>query len=106
MARGRWHVWTRYYLTASGSPLAHIQAPSHLLTNRPYTTRNPWPGELHARQYFYVTHQKFKDLIQEGAFPEYAEFSSNSYGTSLATVRQVGQQGKRCILDIKVQVCK
>ena len=106
MACGRWHVWTHYYLAASRSPLAHIQAPSRLLTNHSYTTHNPRPGELHGRQYFFVTHQKFKDLIQEGAFPEYAEFSSNSYGTSLATVCQVERQGKRCILDIKVQVCK
>ncbi|KIK09053.1 hypothetical protein K443DRAFT_672090 [Laccaria amethystina LaAM-08-1] len=68
-----------------------------------HTTRSPRPGELHGKQYFFVTHQKFKDLIQEGAFMEYAEFSSNFYGTSFATVRQVEQQGKRCILDIEAQ---
>ncbi|EDR14682.1 uncharacterized protein LACBIDRAFT_182374 [Laccaria bicolor S238N-H82] len=68
-----------------------------------HTTRSPRPGELHGKQYFFVTHQKFKDLIQEGAFIEYAEFSSNFYGTSFATVRQVEQQGKRCILDIEAQ---
>lgn len=68
-----------------------------------HTTRSPRPGELHGKQYFFVTHQKFKDLIQEEAFIEYAEFSNNFYGTSFATVRQVEQQGKRCILDIEAQ---
>lgn len=40
-----------------------------------------------------------------GAFIEHAEFSSNLYGTSVAAVRHVQEQGKRCILDIEAQVC-
>jgi guanylate kinase len=69
------------------------------------TTRTPRPGEIHGKQYFYVTVQTFKDLIQNEAFIEYAEFSSNFYGTSFEAVRQVEQEGRRCILDIEAQVC-
>jgi guanylate kinase len=69
------------------------------------TTRDPRPSEIHGQSYHFVTRQKFLDLIQEGAFIEYAQFSGNYYGTSFEAVRLVQQQGKRCILDIEAQVC-
>jgi len=68
-----------------------------------HTTRSPRPGELHGKHYYFVTPQKFKDLLQENAFIEHAEFSGNFYGTSFETVRQVQQMGRRCILDIEAQ---
>ena len=69
------------------------------------TTRSPRPGEVDGKQYHFVTPQKFRALLQEGAFIEHAEFSGNLYGTSFATVREVQQRGRRCILDIESQVC-
>ncbi|TFK71620.1 guanylate kinase [Pluteus cervinus] len=68
-----------------------------------HTTRNPRPGEVDGKHYHFVSHSKFRDLIQDGAFIEHAEFSGNHYGTSFATVRHVQQQGRRCILDIEAQ---
>ncbi|KAJ7439860.1 guanylate kinase/L-type calcium channel beta subunit [Mycena latifolia] len=68
-----------------------------------HTTRAPRPGETHGKQYFFVPTQEFKDLIAAGAFIEHAEFSGNFYGTSFETVRQVQDQGRRCILDIEAQ---
>ncbi|KAF9457512.1 guanylate kinase/L-type calcium channel beta subunit [Collybia nuda] len=68
-----------------------------------HTTRMPRPGEMHGKQYYFVTPQKFKDLIQENAFIEHAEFSGHFYGTSFQTVRQVQEMGRRCILDIEAQ---
>lgn len=71
----------------------------------PDTTRSPRPGEVDGKQYHFVTPQNFRELLQEGAFIEHAEFSGNFYGTSFATVREVQQRGRRCILDIESQVC-
>ncbi|KAK7061123.1 guanylate kinase [Paramarasmius palmivorus] len=68
-----------------------------------HTTRAPRPGEIDGKQYHFVTRDKFLDLIKEGAFIEHAEFSGNFYGTSFQTVREVEQQGRRCILDIEAQ---
>ncbi|KJA15566.1 hypothetical protein HYPSUDRAFT_148951 [Hypholoma sublateritium FD-334 SS-4] len=68
-----------------------------------HTTRNPRAGEVDGKHYHFVPAQRFKDLIQEGAFIEHAEFSGNHYGTSFETVRQVHEQGRRCILDIEAQ---
>ncbi|PPQ65432.1 hypothetical protein CVT26_000084 [Gymnopilus dilepis] len=69
-----------------------------------HTTRNPRPGEVDGREYHFVTPEKFKELLQQNAFIEHAQFSGNFYGTSFETVRQVQQQGRRCILDIEAQV--
>lgn len=69
------------------------------------TTRAPRPGEEDGKQYHFVTRDKFKQLLQEGAFIEHAEFSGNLYGTSSLAVRQVASAGRRCILDIEAQVC-
>jgi len=49
--------------------------------------------------------QKFRDLIENAAFIEHAEFSGNCYGTSFETVRHIQQAGRRCILDIEAEVC-
>lgn len=70
------------------------------------TTRSPRPGETDGKHYHFVTSQRFKELIKENAFIEYAEFSGNYYGTSFGAVRSVEGEGRRCILDIEAQVCK
>ncbi|EMD38856.1 hypothetical protein CERSUDRAFT_151559 [Gelatoporia subvermispora B] len=68
-----------------------------------HTTRTPRPGEVDGKQYYFVPREKFQDLIRENAFIEHAEFSSNYYGTSFMTVREVSSAGRRCILDIEAQ---
>ncbi|EGN91987.1 hypothetical protein SERLA73DRAFT_191771 [Serpula lacrymans var. lacrymans S7.3] len=68
-----------------------------------HTTRSPRPGETDGREYHFITRDKFTELIQDGAFIEYAEFSGNFYGTSFQTVRDVARSGRRCVLDIDAQ---
>ncbi|KAH9479595.1 Guanylate kinase [Psilocybe cubensis] len=68
-----------------------------------HTTREPRLGEVNGKDYHFTTIQSFRELIQQGAFIEHAEFSGNFYGTSFETVRQVQQGGRRCILDIEAQ---
>ncbi|KAG6837155.1 hypothetical protein H0H93_013745 [Arthromyces matolae] len=68
-----------------------------------HTTRSPRPGEVDGKQYHFVSVQRFRELIQQNAFIEHAEFSGNFYGTSFETVRDVQRLGRRCILDIDAQ---
>ncbi|THU99164.1 guanylate kinase [Dendrothele bispora CBS 962.96] len=68
-----------------------------------HTTRSPRPGEIDGKQYHFITRDRFLELLRKGAFIEHAEFSGNFYGTSFQTVREVEQQGRRCILDIEAQ---
>jgi guanylate kinase len=70
------------------------------------TTRSPRPGEQNGVHYHFVTRQDFEKLISEKAFIENAEFSGNLYGTSIAAVRALEDQGKICILDIELNGVK
>jgi len=41
------------------------------------TTRNPRPGEVDGRDYFFVTREKFEQTIAENGLIEHAEFVGN-----------------------------
>ena len=69
------------------------------------TTRSPRPGEVDGKHYYFVSRERFTELINEKAFIEHAQFSGNFYGTSVMTIQNVTSTGKRCILDIDSQVC-
>jgi guanylate kinase len=68
-----------------------------------HTTRQPRPGEQNGVHYHFVSKDEMEAMIAEGGFIEYARVHSNLYGTSIAAVRDVTQEGKTCLLDIDVQ---
>ena len=70
------------------------------------TTRQPREGEVLGKSYHFVNKDVFEKLIATNAFIEYAKFSNNYYGTSIKAVSEVGQQNRRCILDIDAQGVK
>ncbi len=45
------------------------------------TTREPRQGEIHGREYFYISKEEFLRRIDEGDFLEYDEHFGNYYGT-------------------------
>ena len=51
-----------------------------------HTTRKPRPNEVDGVDYYFVTNEKFKKLIDEGKFYEYAKIFDNYYGTLKETV--------------------
>ena len=53
-----------------------------------HTTRKPRPNEVDGVDYHFVTHEKFKKLIDEGKFYEYAKIFDNYYGNSKESVDQ------------------
>ena len=55
-------------------------------------------------QYHFVSREDFVSLLDQGGFVEHAEFSGNLYGTSKQAIATIVESGKRCILDIEVQV--
>ena len=67
------------------------------------TTRPPRTGEIHGKDYFFVSKEAFEEDIKAGNFLEYAEVHGNYYGTSLTPVREALQAGKLVIFDIDVQ---
>ena len=67
------------------------------------TTRQPREGEVHGREYFFVSKEEFEADIKADNFLEYAEVHGNYYGTSLKPVREALEEGKLVIFDIDVQ---
>lgn len=94
-----------------------------------HTTRAPRPGEVDGVHYHFVSKEAMLADVAAGArgrgrpprrsadatpvpsrphlppglFLEHAHVHGNVYGTSLAAVRRVREQGKVCVLDIDVQ---
>ena len=46
-----------------------------------HTTRTPRSNEVDGVDYYFVTHEKFKEMINEKKFYEYAKIFDNFYGT-------------------------
>jgi guanylate kinase len=67
------------------------------------TTRDPRVGEVDGRSYFFKTVEEFRQMIQEDAFIEYAQYVENYYGTPKAYVEEMLDQGKDVILEIEIQ---
>ena len=64
------------------------------------TTRAPREGEIHGKNYFFLTKEDFKKRIENNEFLEWAEFSGNMYGTQKEYVKEKLDNGKNLILEI------
>ena len=67
------------------------------------TTRAPREGELHGRDYYFLTVDEFKDKIEKNEFLEYATVHTNYYGTLKSEVESRLASGENVILEIDVQ---
>lgn len=65
-----------------------------------YTTRSARPSEVNGRDYHFVSVEKFKKMIDEDAFIEWAIVHSNYYGTSRKELTELLNRGTDLILDI------
>ena len=67
------------------------------------TTRNPRPGEVDGREYFFKTTEEFEQMIQDNEFVEHACYVGNYYGTPKKYVQEQLAEGKDVILEIEIQ---
>jgi guanylate kinase len=68
-----------------------------------YTTRPPRPGERDGKDYYFISPQRFQQMVKEKAFAEWAEVLGNRYGTPLDSIREIRSQGIDLMLDIDSQ---
>lgn len=64
------------------------------------TTRAPRDGEEEGKHYYFVTREKFEQMIREDAFLEYDEHAKNYYGTPKFEVENKRKNGS-VLLDIE-----
>ena len=67
------------------------------------TTRAPRGEEEDGIDYHFMAKARFEELVEEGAFIEYAKVHDNYYGTLKAPIEEVLAEGNSMILDIDVQ---
>ena len=75
----------------------------NFVTSISHTTRSPRPGEEHNKDYFFVDDDKFKRLIKNEEFLEYAKVFNNLYGTTRTPVINNLSKGKNVLFDIDWQ---
>ena len=64
------------------------------------TTRAPRPGEVDGESYYFVTREKFQDMIDRNEFVEYDAHMDNFYGTPETQLNEKLETGS-VILDIE-----
>jgi len=68
------------------------------------TTRNPRPGEVDGKDYFFVSQERFDQMIENKELLEWATVHGiNRYGTPRAAVLEALSHGKQVILEIDIQ---
>jgi len=80
--------------------LQHYQDMSYSVS---CTTREPRGMEEDGVDYHFHTVERFKELVSENAFLEYAEVHDNYYGTLKAPIEEDLASGLSIIMDIDVQ---
>ncbi|XP_023311086.1 disks large 1 tumor suppressor protein isoform X3 [Anoplophora glabripennis] len=73
----------------------------------PHTTRPKREYEVDGRDYHFVSsREQMEKDIQNHLFIEAGQYNDNLYGTSVASVREVADKGKHCILDVSGNAIK
>ena len=67
------------------------------------TSRAPRQGEVHGREYFFLTREEFHSMIENDGLIEWAEYVNNFYGTPREYVEERLAGGKDVILEIEPQ---
>ncbi|MBE3598085.1 MAG: guanylate kinase [Limnochordaceae bacterium] len=67
------------------------------------TTRPPRPKEIDGYHYFFVSEQRFFELVRSGQLLEYARFGDHWYGTPAEFVKRAVGAGQVVLLDIDIQ---
>ncbi len=66
------------------------------------TTRDPRPGEVNGREYFFVSNEEFEKLIEEDGLIEHAGYVNHYYGTPRKFVEDKLNAGIDVILEIEI----
>ena len=67
------------------------------------TTRPPRGEEVHGREYFFLSMEEFQQRVENGEFLEWEEvYPGRCYGTLLAVVEQMQEEGKHVAFDVDV----
>ncbi|HEX2843060.1 guanylate kinase [Hyphomicrobium sp.] len=82
---------------------ALLDADPHIRLSVSVTTRQPRPGEVDGRDYWFVTEPQFQDMVEKDQLLEWATVFGNFYGTPRAPIEQAIAEGRDVLFDIDWQ---
>lgn len=66
------------------------------------TTRAARAGEVHGREYYFVSNADFDRYIENGELLEHVEFTGNRYGTLAGEIDRLHGEGSHVILELEL----
>ncbi len=82
---------------------ALIAARPNLQVSVSHTTRTPRPQEVEGRDYYFVSPERFAEMVRQDAFLEHARVFDNWYGTGAQQLRERLDAGRDVLLEIDWQ---
>ena len=82
---------------------AVLQTDSKLIVSVSHTTRSKRANEIDGINYHFVSAEQFDAMVAAGEFLEHAEVFKHQYGTALAQVARLREQGLDVVLEIDWQ---
>jgi len=80
-----------------------LQADPNVVMSVSATTRAMRPNEVEGRDYFFVSHDKFEQMVRADEFLEYANVFGHRYGTPKKPVMDALAVGRDVLFDIDWQ---
>ena len=101
MSRGRLIVISGASGVGKGTVLARMmEKRKDLSFSVSATTRPPRPNEVDGVHYYFISRERFEQMIAQGEFLEYDNHAANYYGTPRAQAEEKRQNG-HVLLDIE-----
>jgi guanylate kinase len=82
---------------------AIMQRHPEMLFSVSATTRSMRPGEVHGKDYFFLTPEEFRSRIAAGDLVEYEEIYGNFYGTLKSEIDRSLRAGSVMLFDVDVK---
>ena len=73
------------------------------MTSISHTTRTPRYNEVDGKDYYFINEEKFKKMIDDNEFLEFAKVFKNFYGTTKSNIFKELKKGNNVIFDIDWQ---
>jgi len=80
-----------------------LEADPQLRLSISHTTRAPRARERTGVDYHFIDDRGFRELVDQGAFLEHAEYGGHAYGTSWQAIEAPLAAGEDVVLEIEVQ---
>ena len=101
MSKGKLIVISGASGVGKGTVLAlMMKQRNDLLFSVSATTRPPRPNEVDGFHYYFITKERFEEMIARGEFLEYDDHADNYYGTPRAQAEEKRSRGQ-VLLDIE-----